>query len=498
MTSTNPDDHRDPLAEHDSSAEAAHEDHAAQGEAETPVIAASPGAGTVAAGSRLEPGAKRTIKWVGGAIAVAFAATIGIFFMSHRQQPVKTTVEIPNAAGGGNERDVKLTPYEEGQRAERQRELADRNRQTGGIYVPPPSGAPEQAPVRAVNAGPGPGSYGNYAAVSPGTNTAVSPDDQARAQAIQEGLNRQLQELLKADNDMSGPAITRVAEFTPKKDPNAAANAAAGAGRTSFADGAAGAVDPTLPGVLTIHVGRLSSPIDTGATSYATATISSGQFAGAFLKGTSVLNNGEGLRITFDTMRMADGRVVKINAVALDEQTSSDAINGNIDRHVLTKYVLPIAFATLQGGMNAIAQRSSELVSSGLTTSVVVPEATNKQAGAAGLAAAGQVGQQIVQGMAQQPNTATVPVNTTIGIMFLAVEQPAANGTQQRPAQQAQALTAQDVANAANQRAAAAGQAVTNAANVGAFGSSNVLTMVPSYGSFALPPGAVTTTTTMR
>lgn len=159
-----------------------------------------------------------------------------------------------------------------------------------------------------------------------------------------------------------------------------------------------------------------------------------GKFAGAFLKGTAILNKGEGLQVIFTDMRF-NGKTARINAVALDEQTSADALAGNIDRHILTKYVLPVAFATLSGAASAIAQRGTEVVSNGFSSSVSVPVATDRQAAAAGISSGTQIGQQVVQTLAQQPNTVTLPANTLVGVLFNTVQTAS---TAQAPAQQPQ------------------------------------------------------------
>ncbi|CAN7776114.1 DotG/IcmE/VirB10 family protein [Variovorax sp. LjRoot290] len=394
-------------------------------------IAAEPAEG--GKGSRLDPGAKRVIKWVAVAFGVAFVAVVGLVLMATGRKDQSANVALP-ARTTGTQADVVQTDYEKGRLAELQRQKAEESKNKGGVYVPPPAGAPESQDKLAGALGPGAGSYQTYVtppqvAVQPGTY-----QDPARQQAIQEGLNRQLGQLL-ADTP-SGAAIVRVQGFEDKK---AAAAQIPQAGGQGVAATNVASEDLDLPGPLTIQVARTTSPIDTAKSPYVSAEIVGGKFAGAFLKGTAVLNQGEGLQVTFTDIRF-NGKVAKINAVALDEQTSADALAGNIDRHILSKYVLPITFATVSGAAGAIAQRSSQVVTNGLTSSVVVPEATNRQAAAAGLSSATQIGQQVVQSLAQQPNTVTLAANTTIGILFNTVQTPtsSAGGGQQQTQQQQQ------------------------------------------------------------
>lgn len=403
--------------------------------AESAAIAAPDGLG--GKGKRLDPGAKRVMKWVGGAFGVALIAVVGLVFMASGKKEIKAKVDLPARTTSGAQTDVVQTDYERGRLAELQEQQAAKSRQEGGVYVPPPSGAPAAHNAGAPNqlAGPGASSYQTYVtapqvAIQPG-----SYQDPVRQQAIQEGLNRQLGQLL-ADAP-TGAAIAHVAAY---QDPKATGNSQQGVAGQGQGVAATNITteDLDLPGPLTIHAARTTSPIDTEKSPYVSAEVIGGKFAGAFLKGTAVLNQGEGLQVTFTDIRF-NGKVAKINAVALDEQTSADALNGSIDRHILSRYVLPITFATVSGAASAIAQRSSQVVTNGLSTSVVLPEATDKQAAAAGLSSATQVGQQLVQSMAQQKNTVKLPANTLIGVLFNTVQ--AASST--TPASQQQQVQAQ-------------------------------------------------------
>jgi intracellular multiplication protein IcmE len=418
-------------------------------------------------GKRLDPGAKRVMKWVGGAFGVALIAVVGLVFMASGKKEMKAKVDLPARTNAGAKTDVVQTDYERGRLAELQEQQAAKSRQEGGVYVPPPSGAPvTHAGPEGLGGptGPGASSYQTYVstpqiAIQPG-----SYQDPVRQQAIQEGLNRQLAQLLV--DAPSGAAIAHVAAY---QDPKAATGngqqGVAGQGQGVAATNIA-TEDLDLPGPLTIHAARTTSPIDTEKSSYVTAEVIGGKFAGAFLKGTAVLNQGEGLQVTFTDIRF-NGKVAKINAVALDEQTSADALNGSIDRHILSRYVLPITFATVSGAASAIAQRSSQIVTNGLSTSVVLPEATDKQAAAAGLSSATQIGQQLVQSMAQQKNTVKLPANTLIGVLFNTVQ--AASSTTPAPQQQVQTQPEQSQRQAQQAQSAVSSFNLATGMNYGTF-----------------------------
>lgn len=402
-----------------------HDMHAA----ESQVIGDGSAAGVPQGAARVDPGAKRVIKWVAIAFAVA-AVLIGLLvFLAASKKDMNATVQLPARASGGQTTDVVQTDYEKGRLAEFQREKAEESQAKGGVYVPPPAGAPTS--IVGPNASPGAGSYQTYVSnPQVAAQQSGTLQDPVRQQAIQEGLNRQLGQLL-ADAAIGVP-IERVQAFEERKQ----AQVADGAGSSArvATSGSTQVEDPNLPAPLTILAARTTSPIDTGKTSYVSAEVVGGKFAGAFLKGVAVLNKGEGLQVTFTDIRF-NGKTARINAVALDEQTSADALAGNIDRHLLTKYVLPVAFATLSGAASAIAQRGTEVVTNGLSTSVSVPVATDRQAAAAGLSSGTQIGQQVVQALAQQPNTVTLPANTLVGVLFNTVQ---TSSTAQAPVSQPQ------------------------------------------------------------
>lgn len=175
---------------------------------------------------------------------------------------------------------------------------------------------------------------------------------------------------------------------------------------------------------------RLSSPIDTDLTNYVSAEITTGRLAGAFLIGSTSIT-GEGMNVTFTAMRHA-GRSYPINAIALDMQTSTNAVAGNVDRKILQRYVFPVAMAFAGAYATAKAQPSRTLVGisvpstgiGGTTTGsvdgygITQPSPTTEQARAAGVAAAVGIGQREVNKLANEPIRVTMAAGTPIGIIF--------------------------------------------------------------------------------
>lgn len=173
---------------------------------------------------------------------------------------------------------------------------------------------------------------------------------------------------------------------------------------------------------LEIHTGKLSNPITAikGKPAYSSALITSGPFAGAFLTGTSTLNDVETIDTVYTAMRFGN-KAYRIDAIVLDEQTADAGMRGDVDRRLLQRYALPIAVAMAQGYFAAAAQTGTQVISgTGGVLGTQTPAPTEEQALNAGKAAAMGIIQKDVQQAAQQPIRASVPSQMHIGILFRA------------------------------------------------------------------------------
>lgn len=96
----------------------------------------------------------------------------------------------------------------------------------------------------------------------------------------------------------------------------------------------------------------LLTPIDTYKTNFALAEVAGGPFNGAMLRGEVMPMTGSGdvedVGIRFSSMSLGEV-YYPIDAIALNESTATDAMNGKVDRRIFSRYVMPIVAATFSG-----------------------------------------------------------------------------------------------------------------------------------------------------
>ncbi|MDL5034300.1 DotG/IcmE/VirB10 family protein [Pelomonas sp. APW6] len=381
-------------------------------------------------GKTLDKGLKRNLLIIGGVLALAVSAVV-LMFLSRSSgsadgkgnsdvNALRTTVP---STGQTNQQGLSPAARDMVQRV--QLEEAEAARKRGQSYVPADqTGTPIKldAQGREIQGG---NQYGQ-----PGGSQYV-PNAQANTQPIQvteqerrrddmrrKGLEMQLAGMLKT-MAISGEAPTHV-EFK-------AADSALNGARTGAQQGQSGNpgdaqvpqgadAGPILVDALEIFAGVTASPMDTYKTSWASARITSGRLAGAYLIGNSTMID-EGLQVAYTAMRW-NGKTYKIDAVALDESEATNAVTADLDRRYLQRYVMPVLMAAVGGYATARAQTGSEVVMTAGGVSVSQPPATKQQAINAGIASAMGIAQRAVDKEAQMPIRATLPANSSIGIMF--------------------------------------------------------------------------------
>lgn len=347
---------------------------------------------------KFDPGFVRNLKIL-TAFLVGSIVVIGLVFWKtndaiNQSGQKSDAVSIPTATGQGS-KTVDPTPADVARLDRVAAVASDKAKENGKTYIP--VDMPLLAEPLVVAQGPGRGYQYETGA----------PSGQVRDSAQRkQGLERQLGAMLASLE----PPPTETAD--PYKV-EAAANAPASVVQAAPAAQATAKI--WIEG-LHIAAGSLEASIDTEKTDFVMAKIATGRAAGALLIGQAVVQ-GSGVRVVFNRMSLA-GKSYAINAVALDAATSSNAMDAEIDRQLLVRYVLPIFSATAQAYFQAVARPGQTSVPGGLGQSVVVtPEATTRQAAASGIAAGiGQATQ------AMQPSggpTAFMPSGTSIGILFI-------------------------------------------------------------------------------
>jgi len=373
--------------------------------------------------SRLKtaPGFRRNMMMLGGAVGVALVVTAVVALKTQKSFSAAAEKNIPattvgvGSDGAGNKGDAtELSPLE----IERLKRVGQAQSQeasgAGKTFIPsdlPLSSVPNPPDSMSPQNGPGV----NYSPQAGSTRTgAQSAQDARRDQMISQGLDRQLQRML---GTLESPATSQAGPYENRnktKDAEPASEIRTSSSATSGSAGAAVREPDLVPG-LSIYGAQLTSPLDTAKTDYISARVTTGPVTGALLFGTGVVVGEEGVRVTFTQMAF-EGKAYPIKAVALDTQSSSNAMQADIDRRIFSRYVIPIFGVMGQAYMEAIARPNQQVIISDGATNVVTPGASARQAAAAGLGAG--LGKAADAATYSGPNTAYIPVGSAVGILF--------------------------------------------------------------------------------
>lgn len=367
-----------------------------------------------------DPSFKRNIMIVGGFVAICVMAVLFVVLRSGAKAGQQQPDSQLTLGAGQSQRVESVTPDMAAKLERKQVEESQEAQRRGQTYIPPDNvGAVQAVAVQPQNAGPSSFAVGTAPVTAHGT--AAGESDLRR----REGLARQLEALLR-ESPQNSTVRQRI------QADNAGAAGQQGAARATSPTAVAGAAAAPAPsaqtsrrevvGGLTIHAAELTSDIKipANAQGFATGRITAGPAAGAFLVGSARVVD-ESLEITFNQMRL-NGKVYQVNARVLDEATAGAAIEGNVDRRLLQRYVFPVVLAAAQGFYTAKSQTGSTVVSIGSGTSsgtgISVPPPSSEQARSAGIAAGMQIGSQEVQKAAQQPIVVTRERGFPVGVLF--------------------------------------------------------------------------------
>jgi hypothetical protein len=143
-----------------------------------------------------------------------------------------------------------------------------------------------------------------------------------------------------------------------------------------------------LPG--TLWYATLSLGADSYTPGPVTATIQEGPLAGAKALGTfQVAPDGEHIILTFHVLSF-HGRTYPVSAVAVDPHTKISAITGDIDHHILARYILPGAANFLEKVSQALTSQEGSVVTNPASTVITGPSLSTAQLGLIGMGGATQ------------------------------------------------------------------------------------------------------------
>lgn len=375
---------------------------------------------------KLHPGAAKNLKIIGIGAAAAAVVVGGMMTMSlsgGTKGPTSSVdvTSVKSSEGMSVERDDQLSPSQLKAVQVTQQGEARAAEKRGDFYIPgdqvgrpvpvepAASAAPtESAEMRALRASGTDGVVTNQSVVSQSDSEIVAKR--------REGLQRQLAVLLEGGGD-ANLAPQRVSfggvdGGERRADPGATALTQEPQGaQPSVAEGV------EIAGAFEIVAAESASPIDTYKTTYASARIVAGPLRGALLFGTAKAAD-DGLVVTYNNMRL-NGKAYSIDAWALDEATSTNALAADVDNRYFERMVLPILLAGVQGYNEKRSEQGSEVVVTGSgSTAVSTPAASAKQARAAGVSKGLEIANQEVQRVGAKPARFTMSERVPLGIMF--------------------------------------------------------------------------------
>lgn len=372
-------------------------------------------------GRRIDPGFSRNMKIIGALVAVVVLAMVFMFYKmfsgGNTSAPPEGAVNVNAGSNAGQLRnDMSQTEAMQKMLLERQAQEAEAARRQGRSHIPSEAvGSVEQ--VKPAEPPPQQSTYQNTA------YNMTNPAAEQQLQTLRAGLRVQLESIIQPSISQ-GDGVRqslRVEQRDQPRNAQASADSQAGAA-TQRVNTPTPATQPVVIQALEIMTGKLANPITAlmGKPSYASALVTSGPFAGAFLVGTSTMVETESIETTFTTMRHGN-KAYKIDAIVLDEQTAKAGMDGNVDRRILQRYVLPVTVAAAQGYYQASAQTGTSVIGavSG-TLGTATPAPTSEQARNAGIAAGLQIASREAQKAAQEPIRSSVERDMAIGILFRA------------------------------------------------------------------------------
>jgi len=388
----------------------------------------------------LDPGAKKNLMIIGGAVGAATLVMGGMFVMMSAPPQVAEgnlpgTVIQTGVGGAQREQVTALSPEEMARLDRVTGREADAAAEQGRTFVPgeipiviDQTAAFQQQQMLQMPPPPGV----NY---HPGMGTQTQGPSQQeidRMQRIMQGFEGQLSRIASMN---AVPQMGSAPRYEMPEDRTQRTAAGAGSSTSQPPAPSATATNAqaqTLVSALSISAAETLTVINTERTSFVSARIVAGPAAGATLYGTSEMVADQGVRVIFNRM-LLDGRSHTINAIALDPTESHDLLNANVDRKLFERYVLPILGSIGGAYFTARGQQAQRVVmgSGGDVVAVEQTAPSSREAVAQALAAGMATTVQQIAAQPTQPS-ATLPAGASVGVLFL--DPVVASGSQAVPA----------------------------------------------------------------
>ena len=168
-----------------------------------------------------------------------------------------------------------------------------------------------------------------------------------------------------------------------------------------------------------IAYAQLLTELDSDIPGPVLAQVLSGPFAGGRIIGKVTMNENCSCDIINFTTVVKDTVSYKVNAVALDENTTLAGQATDVDNHYTERYILPAAASFLTGYSQALSQTgSTQTATSGVGTQTSTPVPSPKQSIFAGVTSGSQAIGNDLNKLASRPITVIIAKGTTMGVFF--------------------------------------------------------------------------------
>jgi intracellular multiplication protein IcmE len=247
------------------------------------------------------------------------------------------------------------------------------------------------------------------------------PFDDTLAQAMQRQMGQLLDSWVPKPNkevyvyDIDTLMRERDAEKDKEKQ-DQAGNGTGGAGAASSA-----VAHKTIVPAGTVSYAQLLTEANSDVPGPILAQVVSGPLKGARVVGQFQVTNGysDYLVLTFKTADL-NGVDYKINALALDPDTTLGGMATEVDQRYMTRLVLPAAAGFLQGFGQALGQGNENLVTNGTTTIIQNSGRGVRQGIYSGIGDAANTASQFFQNQANQTKPLVrVAAGTPMGLFFI-------------------------------------------------------------------------------
>jgi intracellular multiplication protein IcmE len=277
------------------------------------------------------------------------------------------------------------------------------------------------------------------AAPAPAAAAPPEPFDDSLAQAMQRQMSQMLESWVPKGTRLVG--VYDLEQLLRERRDEAAAQGGSGSSiagsstASGAAAGAAGGATPASAGTSAAPPVTAKTLVSAGTVSYAQllteansdvpgpilAQIVSGPLKGARAVGRFQVANGYSDYLVL-TFKLADLKGVdyRINAIALDPDTTLGGMATEVDQRYFTRLVLPAAAGFLQGFAQAVGQNNQDVVTNGTTTIVENSSRGIHQGLYSGLGDAATTASQFFQTQANQTQPLVrVAAGTPMGIFFV-------------------------------------------------------------------------------